>query len=594
MTLRHSPLLRCLYLYRMTPWRFALTASLFAVVNLGLAWQQALVGRAIHDVERGVAVVRTPDGFDPSVAWQWLAILVGVAALRGALQYGAGILSLVIQQELLTTLRVRILEKVQQLDLSYHRRHGTGEIVTRTTRDADKVRDALISFWRQVVESSLVVCAAIGFLFWYDARLGIVPLLLTIAGFALLLQQTRRLVDMDRAVGAAYDRVNQDLTEGIHGVRVIKAFALEDARAQRFESQVQFFVAQSIAALAYASSRVPLPQIVVACGQVWVLGFGVHLVARGELNLGELVAALLMGNTLVFRLEGVGRVTKIFADARSSAARIWELLDESVAVQSGALAVPSGALGVRLEDVTVNPPNGGNPILARCSLHVAPGEIVALVGATGAGKSTLTALLSRLADPDDGRIQLGSNAEGWISLAQLDLDELRHRVQVVPQESFLFSDSLAANLRVSAPSASDADLLEALDRAAARDVIASLPEGLLTRVGDRGVTLSGGQRQRVCLARALLARPGLLVLDDSTSALDAVTEGRILNGIRARQRDPAQATTVLIVASRLSSILLADRVVQLQGGGIVAEGTHEALSQRSASYRALLGLDDGD
>jgi ATP-binding cassette subfamily B protein len=149
-------------------------------------------------------------------------------------------------------------------------------------------------------------------------------------------------------------------------------------------------------------------------------------------------------------------------------------------------------------------------------------------------------------------------------------------------------------LRVSAPSASDADLLEALDRAAARDVIASLPEGLLTRVGDRGVTLSGGQRQRVCLARALLARPGLLVLDDSTSALDAVTEGRILNGIRARPRDPAQATTVLIVASRLSSILLADRVVQLQGGGIVAEGTHEALSQRSASYRALLGLDDGD
>jgi ATP-binding cassette subfamily B protein len=587
-----SPLLRCLALYRHTPGRFLLTLLLYGTLNAGLAWQQVLLGRATHDVQRGAAVVALPGGgFDAGVAWTWLAVLAGVALLRAAMQYGTGILGLVIQQTLLSRLREMILVKVQQLDLAYHWEHGSGEIITRTTRDADKLRDALTSFWRQLVDSAFVVVAAMAFLFWYDPRLAAVPLLLTVAGIAMLMRQADALVGLDRSVGEAYDRVNQDLGEGIHGVRVIKAFGLEDDRRTRFEAQVRLFTRHALTALAHASARIPGPQMVVAFGQVWVLGYGAHLVTRGTLNVGELVAALLMVNVLVFRIEGIGKVIKVFADARSSAGRIWALLDAGISIRGGTAAVPDGPLGMRLDHVTVLPPGGGNPVLRDLSLDLPAGQVVALVGATGAGKSLLASLLPRLADPAAGRVLLGSDAAGWGDLRAFDLDDLRRRVHVVPQESFLFSDSLAANLRLAAPDATDDDLLDALRRASADDVIAALPDGLRTRIGDKGVNLSGGQRQRVSLARALLAKPAVLVLDDSTSALDAVTEQRVLHHIRRTADDGGRPVTVLLIASRLSSLLLADRVALLARGEVVATGSHADLVAGSRDYRELQGLD---
>src|SRR5690349_6872082 len=203
-TLIEHPLLRCLALYRRTPRRFVLTALLYAIVGISLAWQQSLLGHAVDDVERGVAVTRATDGsLDASVVWHWFVILCAIAVGRAVLLYGTGILALTIQQQLLSTLREMIFSKVQQLDHSYHWRHGAGEIVTRTTRDADKVRDALTSFWRQVVESLVIILGAMGLLFWYHPALGIVPLLLTLAGFGILMSQTGRLVAMDREVGAA-------------------------------------------------------------------------------------------------------------------------------------------------------------------------------------------------------------------------------------------------------------------------------------------------------------------------------------------------------------------------------------------------------
>jgi ATP-binding cassette subfamily B protein len=177
---RTRPLLRCLALYRHMPWRFSLTALLFIVVNASLAWQQWLIGRAVHDVERGVAVVPLPGGgLNYSVAKYWLLVLLAVALVRGVLQYAAGLLALMIGQDLLYILREKILVQVQRLDLIYHWRHGVGELVTRTTRDSDKVRDALINLWRQVFETGLVALAAIGMLIWYNPLLGLIPLLLT-------------------------------------------------------------------------------------------------------------------------------------------------------------------------------------------------------------------------------------------------------------------------------------------------------------------------------------------------------------------------------------------------------------------------------
>lgn len=588
----NHPLLRALAIYREMPWRFGLVTALYIAGNLGLVWQQWLIGHAVDDVSAGRAVVRLPDGsLDAAVAWHWLWLLLAIALGRGALQYAAAVLSLVLSQALLTRLRERILTQVQRLHLGYHWRHGMGELVTRTTRDADKVRDALITFWRQIIETPLVVMAAVGLLSWYDPLLGLVPLLLTGAGLWLFVVQTDRLVTLDRAVGAAYDQVSQDLAEGIGGVRVIKAFGLEGQRIERFAHQVGVFTGHARAALAYASSRIPLPQAVVALGHVWVLVYGAHRVAAGALGIGELVTSLLVATTLVFRIEGIGRVMQTFADARASAERIWQLLDEQPAILGGQATLPPGPLGLKLAQVRVSAPTGERAILQDCSLTLQPGEVVALVGATGTGKSLLASLLPRLADVQGGAVLVGSDAMGWQDVRALDLADLRRRVQVLPQESFLFSDSLAANLRLAAANASAAELREGLRLAAADDVLERLPHGLDTPLGDRGVTLSGGQRQRLCLARALLGAPDILCLDDATSALDALGERQVLHNIRRLRGDTGQGPTLLLITSRLSTLLLADRVLMLENGRISASGTHAELSANNAHYRDLLGID---
>ncbi|MDR1647549.1 MAG: ABC transporter ATP-binding protein/permease [Zoogloeaceae bacterium] len=587
------PLLRCLALYRLTPWAFWLTAFLFFIYNASLAWQQWLLGRAIHDVQRGLAVVsRAAGDLDFSVARHWLFVLAAVAVGRGLLQYLAGILALVIGQELLFNLRERILIQVQRLDLVWHWRHGIGEIITRTTRDADKVRDALINFWRQLFETGLVMCAVVGLLFWYHPWLGGVPLILTLAALALFFLQVDRLVELDRATGEAYDRVNQDLSEGVNGVRVIKSFGLENERIRAFAQNVGVFARQARAALRYAAARTPLPQVVVALGQVWVLGFGAVLVQRGRLNLGEFVTSLLIANTMIFRIETIGRVIQIFADARASAGRIWDVLDAEPAIrdpEDGGAEAPEGALGARLVAVRVAAPGGGHDILQDCALTIAPGEIVALVGATGSGKSTLAALFPRLLEAAAGRVEIGSDAAGWRNVRDFRLKSLRRRVHVVPQETFLFSDTLEANLRLGNPDASEEDLRRALRLAAAEDVLEGLPHGLETRIGDRGMTLSGGQRQRIALARALAGDPAVLILDDATSALDALTERVALDNLRASAS--AGRRTVLMAASKLSTILLADRVLLLAEGRIAASGTHDELAATNPVYRDLLGLD---
>jgi ABC-type multidrug transport system fused ATPase/permease subunit len=585
------PLLRSLALYRTIPVLFTATFALFCVIHLSLALQQWLVGRALDAVNSGKAATRLADGtIDFSVAWHWTALLVGLAAGRGVLQYISGMCSIRASQALLSTLRERILVQVQTLHLGYHWQHGMGEMITRTTRDADKLRDALVAFWRQTVETALVVTAAMGLLFWYDPLLGLVPFLLTLLGFWIFVRQTDTLVVLDRNVSDAYDQVNQDLSEGIGGVRVIKSFRLEQGRIRKFRGHVGFFLDQSRHALAWCSSRIPIPQAVVALGHVWIMAYGAHLVAAGKLGVGELVSALLIATTLVFRVETVGRVMRIFADARASAARIWDLLDQQPAIVGGSEALPEGPLGFRLDAVRLLAPGGETAILDDCSMILEPGRIVALVGATGSGKSSLAALLPRLADVSGGAVSIGSEAIGWHDVRGLDLSGLRRRVHVVPQDIFLFSDTLAANLRAAAPEADDSALVEALRLAGAGELLERLPDGLETRIGDRGVTLSGGQRQRLCLARALLAAPDILVLDDATSALDAVTERTVLRNIRALRAAHGGPMTVLLITSKLSSVLLADRSAVLANGRIAAVGRHEDLLL-DPLYRDLLGID---
>ena len=585
------PLLRTLALYRLTPWRFWITLALYVVLNLGLVWQQALLGAAVDAVHGGRAVMRLSDGsLDLRPMLWWVAILGGVALARAVLQYAAAIYGLLIQQQMLTTLREAIFRQVQALHMGYHWRRGTGEVITLTTHDADKVRNSLTSFWRQGVDSVLAISAAMGFLFWYEPSLGWVPLVLTLVALLLLLRQADGLVVLDRAVGQAYEKVNQDLSEGIHGVRVIKAFGLEENRVRSFAQQVGQFVALAEAALRFAAWRVPVPQMLVGFGQVWVLGYGIWLVAQGSLHVGQLLAALLMVNTLVFRIEGVGRVIKIYADARASAGRIWDFLDTRSDLRSGTRIAPSTSFGIRLRQVAYAQRLTGHEVLVDISFTLLPGELVALVGATGSGKSTLASLMPRFVDPQRGVVEIGMPGQ-WSDAREFDLGSMRRRIQVVTQDSFLFADTLAENLRLSAPEADDDALCAGLALAAADDFVRAMPDGLQARIGDRGVDLSGGQRQRLCLARALLADPAVLVLDDATSALDALTERTVLSRIRAHGACGGQAPAILLVTNRRATLEMVDRVLLLQDGRIAADGSNAELERGSQAYRTLMGVD---
>jgi ATP-binding cassette, subfamily B, bacterial len=583
------PLLRLLALYRQHLGLALVVMAGLALVNLAQPATAWLVGMAVEDARTGKAVVTLANGtVDDSTAWMWVWLLIGVTVARGLLQYGATIIAMVLGQRLLHTLRDRILHAVQGMDLAWHRRHGAGEVINRTTRDADLVRDAVVGGTRSLFELGMVLLGTLGLLFWYDWRLALVPTLLVLIAMVIIRSQAARLVALDRAAAESFDAVSQELSEGVQGVRVIKAFALEGQRVGRFADKVAGFTAKARAAVSYTAARLPLPQLVVSIGHVWVLGCGGWLVIQGKLVPGDLIAAMMVIQGLVFRIEAIGSLVRMFADAASSAGRIMEILDARPSITAGiGDAVPAGPLLVRLDGVSVQV--DGRSILDRIDLELQPGTITALVGATGSGKSTLAQLLPRLRDPDGGRVLVRSADAAWIDIRSLEPQAWRRSVQMAFQEAFLFSDSLEANLRMVRPTATAEELREALALAAADEIVSGLPDGLSGRIGERGVTLSGGQRQRICLARALLARPAVLVLDDATSALDALTEARVLAGLRRG----LPGTAVLMVCAKPASCAAADRVLMLAGGRVTAAGTHAELSERDPAYRDLLGLTDG-
>ncbi|MBN8527213.1 MAG: ABC transporter ATP-binding protein, partial [Planctomycetes bacterium] len=349
------PLLRLIALYRSHLALATVAMAGLALVNLAQPATAWLVGLAVEDARTGTAVVMLPQGgTDASVAWRWVWILVGVTVVRGLLQYGATIIAMILGQRLLHTLRDRILQAVQGLDLAWHRRHGAGEVINRTTRDADLVRDAVVGGTRSLFELAMVVVGTLGLLLWYHWLLAVVPTLLVLTAIAIMRRQAGRLVALDRAAAESFDAVSQELSEGVHGVRVIKAFALERERVGRFAGRLGGFTAKAREAIAYTAIRLPLPQLVVAAGHVWVLGCGGWLVAHGELVPGDLIAAMMVIQGLVFRVEAIGWLVRMFADASASAGRIMEILDARPAIAAGSgTAPPDGPIELRLDGVGV-------------------------------------------------------------------------------------------------------------------------------------------------------------------------------------------------------------------------------------------------
>ncbi|RZG82906.1 ABC transporter ATP-binding protein [Acinetobacter pittii] len=592
---KNYPLLRSLALYRFMSFRFLLTATLFVIANIGLALQQYSIGHAIDTLKHSERETLFQHAItDPLNPWFWFILLTSIASIRAVIQYLAGLSALTIGQQLLSILRERIFSQVQHLDVSWHWKHGLGEVLSRTTRDSDKLKEALINFWRQVFESSLVVTVTVGLLCWYHPWLGLVPLLFIFLGLWVLFKLTNQLVVLDHQVASAYEKVSDTLAESVNGIRVVKAFQLEEKLLQRFNHAVDLFIHHSIQTIKTSAKRLPIPQVIIAGSYLWVIAFGAYLIGQNQLQVGQFVAAILMANLLVFRIESIGQVLHIFADARSSATRIWQMLDQKSAIEDQRcplLLQWRDELSIKLENVSFQDKTTKNYILKQCSVEFRAGQIVTVVGKTGSGKTTLMNLLNRFIDPTEGQVLIGSEQMGWTNIKDLSLFELRHLVQIIPQENFFFSGTLQDNLRVAKQDATEQEMKEALHLASASELLQRLDHGLDTLIGDKGVTLSGGQKQRLALARSILKNSPILALDDSTSALDATTEKQVLQRLSGLSDDGNHfKKTIIINSNKQTTIALSDRVIVLDQGHIIAQGTHAELVQDCLFYRELMGF----
>jgi ATP-binding cassette subfamily B protein len=554
------------------PYRRQLWGSLiFAWAAMGMTvlipW---LVGRAVNAIE---------DGNKPDLLPLALAIL-GASILRLGLtvvrRLVAGKVSLGVEFDL----RQTFYRHLQRLELGFFDSQQTGQLMSRATVDLSAIR-FFLGYGLIFISQSLLTITLAG-----AVMIAINPLLalIALAPAPFIVYAALRYNRVSRPAMQEVQQRIAELTaeaeENVSGIRIVKAFAREEYQFHRFQRAVTRVFDQSIYSTKLQAFFSPLIGLLPQLGIAVILLIGGRMVIDGSLSLGDFTAFYTYLAILAGPLRSLGVMMGMAQRAIAAGNRMFEIIDREPAIQSPpeAPALPAGGGAVALRGVTLTYPGAGAPSLRKVDLEVEVGRTIALVGPSGAGKTSLVALIARLYDPDKGTVEVDG-----ADVRTVDVDSLRSEVAFVADDSFLFTASVAENIAYARADASREEIEEAARLAQADGFIGELPDGYETRVGERGLTLSGGQRQRIAIARALLADPRILILDDATSSVDATTEAAIKTGLRKAMT----GRTTFIIAHRLSTVALADEIVVLDGGRIVDRGSHEELMQGCGFYREI-------
>jgi len=519
-------------------------------------------------------------GGDVSALYGIVALFLLFTLLNFVINTASGLRYVAVSAAVLFDMRLALYRHLQRLSPRFYARTPLGEIVSRINNDIGEIQRVVSDSALAWIGHLLFLGGAVAVMVWLDLRLFIVAVGLLPVSLWALVRYRRRLEGSIAELRASSAGIGTFLIETLQGLRLIVGANAQDREAERFRERNDGFIEALMRMqwMRYLSGG--LPGLLLTLGTALVFLYGGSRVISGELTLGTFIAFMAYQMRLVSPIQGLMGVYASLASVRVSLGRVHEVLNTppEVIERSGALPIDRALGGITFRGVRVGHGRGG-AVLDEFDLEIAPGERVAIVGASGSGKSTLTDLLMRQLDPDAGSITLDGR-----DLRDVRLRDLRRQVFVVDQEPFLFHASLADNVRYCREGATDDEVRAALEGAGLGPLLASLPEGIATRVGERGRALSAGERQRVALARALLIDPAVLVLDEPTSALDPVAEHRV-EAILASGRAPR---TTLVITHRLDLARRADRVVVVSGGRVAEQGDPEVLIRARSAFHDLM------